>query len=123
MTTRRRFLTLAPALVMACSQARAQAPAKIPRIAYMLLSPMTDNPSPERAAFLKGLQELGYVEGKNIAIEYRSADWDIEQLPRVAREFADSKVSVIFAPTQEQGIPAYQATKTIPIVVGGMLDP
>jgi putative ABC transport system substrate-binding protein len=88
-----------------------------------LLSPWTDKPSPERAAFLQGLRALGYVEGKNIVIEYRSADWDIEQMPRLAREFAASKVDLIFAPTMETAIPVNQETKAIPIVVGAMLDP
>ena len=123
MITRRKFLALVAGLFTAIPAARAQKPAKIPRIGYLLLTPWTEKPSAERAAFLKGLQELGYVEGKNIVIEYRSADWDIEQLPRLVREFAESKVDLIFAPTVEMGIPARQETKTIPIVVGAMLDP
>jgi putative ABC transport system substrate-binding protein len=98
-------------------------PAKVPRIGYLLLSPLTDKPSPERAAFLKGLHELGYVEGKNIVIEYRTADWDHEQLPQVAGEFAKNRVDLMFAPTEEMGIPAKRASKTIPIVIGAMLDP
>ena len=53
--------------------AHGQPPAKIPRIGYLVLAPLAEKPSPERAAFLEGLRALGYVEGKNIAIEYRSA--------------------------------------------------
>mgnify|MGYP001382619285 CR=1 FL=1 len=123
MITRRKFLAFAAGLCAAISAARAQTPAKIPRIGYLLLTPMTDQPSAERVAFLKGLQVLGYVEGKNISIEYRSADWDIEQVPRLTREFVTAKVDLIFAPTVEIALQANQETKAIPIVVGAMLDP
>jgi len=122
---RRTVLLLAAATACTAGRLSAQPKptARGPRIGYLLLTPMTDKPSPERAAFLKGLQELGYVEGKNFVIEYRSADWDREQLPRLAREFADSRVDLMFAPTEETGTPAKLASKTIPIVVGAMLDP
>ena len=49
---------------------------KIPRIAYLVLAPLSEVPSPERAAFLDGLRELGWVDGKTVAIVYRSANWN-----------------------------------------------
>jgi len=58
--------------------AEAQQPTRIPRIGYLVLSPLSEAPSPERAAFLDGLRELGWVEGKTVAIEYRSAKWNPE---------------------------------------------
>jgi len=118
---------LASTAVLALRPARAQqkksVPARIPRIGYLLFSPIGEKPSPERAAFLRGLQDQGYIEGKNIAIEYRSAEWDLDQAPRLARELVDRRVDLIFAPTEELGRQARLATNTIPIVVGAMLDP
>jgi len=104
--------------------AHGQPPAKIPRIGYLVLAPLTDPPSPERAAFLEGLRELGYVEGKTVAIEYRSAAWNAELLPDLAEELVRLKVDVIV--TGGGGAvadAARQATKTIPIVVAASADP
>ena len=64
----------------------AQRPAKVPRIGYLVLSPLSDPPSAERQAFLDGLRELGYVEGRNVVIDYRSANWNRELLPDLAEE-------------------------------------
>src|SRR5712691_7134709 len=55
---------------------------KVSRIGYLVLSPLLDPPTAERQAFLDGLRELGYLEGQNIVIEYRSANWNRELLPR-----------------------------------------
>lgn len=86
------------------------------RIGYLLLPPIADGPSSERTAFLEGLTKLGYVDGRSIAIEYRSAAWNYELLPDLAQELVDSKVDVIVA----LGPPAVQAardaTKSIPVV-------
>ncbi|HKC96597.1 MAG TPA: hypothetical protein VKG20_01125 [Methylomirabilota bacterium] len=56
----------------------AQPSASIPRLGYLVLAPLSEPPSPERAAFLDGLRELGWVDGKTIAIVYRSAKWNPE---------------------------------------------
>ena len=64
--------------------AEAQQPKKIPRIGYLRLLPF---PSPDRReAFRQGLRELGYVEGKNIVIEYRHAEGKFDRLPALAAE-------------------------------------
>ena len=127
MNRRNAVALLACTAVLALRPARAQqqkpVPARIPRIGYLQLSPIGERPSPERAAFLRGLQDLRYIEGKNIAIEYRSAEWDLDQAPRLARELVDRQVDLIFAPTDELGRQARLATNSIPIVVGAMLDP
>ena len=52
--------------------------ARAPRIGYLTFAPLTDAPSPERAAFLHGLGELGYIDGKTITIEYQSAEMNVE---------------------------------------------
>src|SRR5438034_2088078 len=100
--------------------AAAQQPTKLPRIGYIVLAPLSDTPSPERAAFLTGLRELGWIEGKTIAIEYRSAKWNVELLDDLAEELVRMKVDIILA--AGGGAPliaAKRATSTIPIVMTG----
>src|SRR5438093_4892491 len=114
---------LAVSLVLA-PLAAAQQPTKLPRIGYIVLSPMSETPSPERAAFLTGLRELGWIEGKTIAIEYRSAKWNLELLDDLAEELVRLKVDIILA--AGGGAPliaAKRATSTIPIVMTGSADP
>jgi len=102
--------------------AEAQRPDKVPRIGYLVVSPLADPPSEERAAFLDGLRELGYVVGHNVVIEYRSAAWNRELLPDLAVELVNLKVDVIVAvPGAIEA--AKEATKTIPIIVPALADP
>lgn len=114
---------LAISAVSAPSPAAAQPPAKTPRIGYLTLGLLSPEPSPERAAFLDGLREAGYVLGKTIIVEYRSAALNPELLADLAQELVDLKVDVIVT----VGTPAIQAardvTKTVPIVVTGVADP
>ena len=102
--------------------AEAQRPDKAPRIGYLVVSPLADPPSEERAAFLDGLRELGYVVGQNVVIEYRSAAWNRELLPDLAVELVNLKVDAIVAvPGAVEA--AKEATKTIPIIVPALGDP
>ncbi len=96
---------------------------KIPHIGYLVLSPLTDPPSPERAGFLQGLREHGYEDGKNIVIEYRSAEGDPEVLPFLAEELVDLKVSAIVV-LGSPGVRAVrQVSTTVPIVTLFTSDP
>jgi putative ABC transport system substrate-binding protein len=93
-----RRIGLAVALVLgvlAPLSAEGQRSDKVPRIGYLVLSPLADPPSAERAAFLDGLRELGWVDGKTIAIVYRSAKWNPELFDDLAEELAHMKVDVI----------------------------
>jgi len=113
-------LALSP--LFATIAAAAQRPGQVPRIGYLVLSPLADPPSAERAAFLDGLKELGYAAGQNIIIEYRSAAWNRELLPDLAAELVKLKVDVIVAvPGAVEA--ARDATNTLPIVVPAILDP
>ena len=104
--------------------AGAQLPAKIPRIGYLVLSPLTEPPSPERAAFLDGLRELGWIESKTVAIEYRSAKWNPELFEDLAEELARLKVDVIVTAGGDTAPKAARrATRTIPIVMAASGDP
>jgi ABC-type uncharacterized transport system substrate-binding protein len=119
--------TLTAVLVMlavlgALPGAEAQRPDKVPRIGYLVVSPLADPPSAERAAFVNGLRELGYIVGQNVVIEYRSAAWNRELLPELAAELVNLKVDVIVAvPGAIEA--AKEATKTIPIIVPALGDP
>ena len=124
MTARRlaRILTLVLGALAAALASQAQQPDNAPRIGYLVLSPLVDPPTAERQAFLDGLRELGYVVGRNIVIEYRSAGWNRELLPDLAAELVERKVDVIVsAPGTVDA--ARQATRTIPIVFTGGSDP
>src|SRR5262249_40376087 len=104
--------------------AEAQQIAKIPRLGYLVLAPLSETPSPERAALLDGLRELGWIEGKTVAVEYRSAKWHAELLDDLAEELVRMKVDIIVAAGPDPLIrAAKQATSTIPIVMTGGSDP
>jgi len=76
-----------------------------------------------RDAFLQGLRDLGYVEGRNIVIEYRDAERKLERLPALAAELVALKVDVIVASGTLAALAAKQATRTLPIVFSPAGDP
>lgn len=75
------------------------------------------------AAFRESLREQGFVEGENLAIEYRWAEGKLELLPGMAEELVKLNVDVIFAPPTPSAVAAHAATKTIPIVFALAADP
>ena len=102
--------------------AEPQQPTKIPRIGY--LSAISLSTSPARIeAFLQGLRDLGYVEGKNIVIEYRFAEGKLDRLPALAAELVRLKVDVIVTIASRETRAAKEATNTIPIVMTNEGDP
>ena len=105
-----------------CSAADAQLPTKVPRIGY--LSPTSPSISPTRIeAFRQGLREIGYVEGKNIVIEYRYAERKFDRLPALAAELVRLKVDLIVTTGPTVTRAAKEATTTIPIVMTSDTDP
>lgn len=94
-----------------------------PRIGYLVQSPLTDPPSPERAAFLDGLRTLGYENGRNIIIDYQSAEGDADKLPFLAEELVARKADIIVAVGTPPAVAARKATTTIPIVFLFLADP
>ena len=113
---------LALVVLAAPLAAEAQAPAKFPRIGYLNVLSPTDN-AHTLEAFRQGLRELGYVEGQNIAIEYRFAEGRPERLPALAAELVRLKVDVIVTGPPPAPEAAKQATSTIPIVFAVTGDP
>ena len=122
---RRTWMALmAGGLLAAPPAAEGQQVGKIPRIGF--LSPSSPSDSRNRfrlGALQQGLRELGYVEGQNISIDSRWAEGKYERLPGLATELVRLKVDVIvtYAPPAIQA--AREATATIPIVMGGVVDP
>ena len=119
---RRTFLgVIAGGLLAAPLAAEAQQAAKIARIGYLVPEPAT---TPHlREAFLQGLRDLGYVEGRNVVIEYREAEGKLERLPALAAELVALKVEVIVATNTPAALAAKQATRTLPIVFAFAGDP
>jgi putative ABC transport system substrate-binding protein len=126
--SRRRFITglvialTPPGATASAQEYKAQQAAKIARIGYLAANRAA---SPHMAeAFLQGLRDLGYVEGRNVVIEYRDAEGKFERFPALAAELVALKVDVIVTgggtPT---ALAAKQATKTIPIVFTSAADP
>jgi len=103
----------------------AQQPAKVPRIGYLSASDSTSESSIRSEGIRQALRELGYIEGQNIAIEYRYGEGKRDRLPELAAELVRLKVDVIVAAGGIRLVRAAKnATKTIPIVMwGGGSDP
>jgi putative ABC transport system substrate-binding protein len=114
--------TLSAMLLALSYSALAQQPTKIPRIG-ILIPTSVSNLSARVEAFRQRLRELGYVEGKNISIEYRYADGKLERLPDLADELVRLKVDVIVTPGGSAILAAKKARATMPIVFAGAADP
>jgi ABC-type uncharacterized transport system substrate-binding protein len=105
-----------------CFPAQAQQPTKIPRIGYLSPNSLSFNPA-RIEAFRQGLRELGYVEGKNIVIEYRNTEGKLDRLPSLAAELVRLKVDIIVTTSPAPTRAAKEATSTIPIVFAQDGDP
>jgi putative tryptophan/tyrosine transport system substrate-binding protein len=117
---RREFIGLVGGAVAAWPLGARAQPRKIPRLAILLFnSPQIDPIGP----LLEGLQGLGYVDGKSIAIEYRYAEGKVERLPDLASELVQLKPDVIFAYGGDVAPHAKRATTSIPIVAMVSNDP
>jgi putative tryptophan/tyrosine transport system substrate-binding protein len=116
-------LALSAMLFAVHVSAEAQQPKKILRIGYVSGSDDANNPGPFVEAFRQGLRDLGYVEGKNILVEFRFAEGQLERLPSLVAELVQLKVDVVVAAALPAIRAAKQATKTIPIVMVTTQDP
>src|SRR3989338_10744107 len=119
------ILLLTFAFILASAQlAEAQQAKKVPRIGYLFTGSRSFVPASSTFnAFLQGLHELGYIEGKNIAIEYRYAEGKPNRYPELASELVRLKVDVIFTSSDPAVQAAKKASKTIPIVFAAVSDP
>jgi putative ABC transport system substrate-binding protein len=102
--------------------AEAEQATKIARIGYLATN-LAGTPPASHVAFLEGLRDLGYVEGRNVVIEYRDAEGKVERFPALLAELIALKVDVIVAPGTPAALAAKHATKTLPIVFPVAVDP
>jgi putative ABC transport system substrate-binding protein len=101
-----------------CSSAEAQQPAKVPRIGYL-----SGGGSSLPQAFVQSLRDLGYSEGKNITLEYRTTEGNTERYPDLIADLVRLKVNIIVADGTGPALASKQATSTIPIVMTTSTDP
>ena len=119
------FLLL-PALMLTFlhSASAQQQPGKVPRIGFLAISSASNSETALRhEAFRQGLRELGYVEGKNINVEYRYADGKLERLPEIAEELVRLKVDILVASNATAARAGKKSTATIPIIMAVSGDP
>jgi putative tryptophan/tyrosine transport system substrate-binding protein len=121
---RREFIILlsgAAALAPPLPLRAQQQPATQPRLGILIYS--TPRGDPNLASFLRALAELGYVEGRTIAIEYRYAEGRPERLPELAADLVRLKPDLLFCLGGDVSVPAVRATQTLPILFGSSADP
>jgi putative tryptophan/tyrosine transport system substrate-binding protein len=114
-------ITLTALFFAFCSSAEAQQPAKLHRIA--VLSGGFPRSSPDIEALRQGLRDLGYVEGKNLVIEYRYAEANRDRYPDLLADLVRLKVDIIIGDGTGPAVAAKKATSTIPIVMLSVGDP
>ena len=113
-------ILISVAVVVVAAMTQAQQHAKVPKIGWLGARPASTG---AQVIIGQELRELGYVEGKNIAFEYRYADNKLDRLPVLADELVRLKVDVLLTPSTAEALAAKNATKTIPIVFLGGGDP
>jgi putative ABC transport system substrate-binding protein len=119
---RKIFAWLLPTVLLVTAAAQAQQPAKVPRLGF-LTAASASSQAIRLEAFRQGLKDLGYFEGKNITIEYRFAEGNVDWVPNLAAELVHLKVDIIVTGGGTSTRAAKEATVTIPIVMGFDNDP
>src|ERR1700680_2758907 len=116
-TNRREFITLLGGAGAAWPlAARAQQPAKVLRVG--ILSPAASETAATLTAFREGIRDLGYIEGKTIALDFRLSKGNMDALLALAADLARIPVTVIVTDSTSATLAAFAATRTIPIVMG-----
>jgi putative ABC transport system substrate-binding protein len=108
-------------LLVVAGITEAQQPTKVSKIGWLGIGTATSNSRFEE--FRRALRDLGYVEGKNIIFEYRSADNKLDRLPPLAEELVRLTVDVILTRGTPEAVALKNATKTIPVVFYDVTDP
>jgi putative tryptophan/tyrosine transport system substrate-binding protein len=120
---RRDFISLLGGVAAWPLALRAQQVGKVPRIGYLSPGSAAPGPLAYHDEFQRGLRELGYIEGRNIVIEYRFAEGKFDRLDQLAAELVRLNVDVIVSVVTQASLAAKNATSTIPIVIVSVADP
>ena len=121
---RREFIALLGGAPLAgLLPATAQQPAKMHRVGVILAGPPVADAPNLAKGLVQGLHALGYVESKNLVLEWRSAEGRYERLPEIVRELVSANVDILLAATHPVALAAKNATQTIPIVMVLVPDP
>src|SRR5215469_1088417 len=119
---RRQFITLLGGAAAASPlAARAQQAGKTPRVGYIRAG--TPHNDPFREEFVRGMRDLGYVEGRNIAYEFRHYGDDVDSIPSLVGDLLRGKVDIIVVGGTAAIRAAQSATQSIPLVMGAAADP
>ena len=116
-------ITLCAMLFALCSSSEAEQPKKVPQIGYISGTGNATDQGPYVEALRQGLRDLGYVDGKNIAIEFRGAEGKLDRIPSLINGLVKLNVAVLVVPIRAAILAAREATKTIPIVMVAGTDP
>ena len=116
MSSRREFISLLGGAASWPLAVRAQQPGKLPRIG--ILSPAASETAATLTAFREGIRNLGYIEGQTIALDFRLSKGIMDALPALATELVRIPVTVIVTDSTTATLAAFDATRTIPIVMG-----
>jgi putative tryptophan/tyrosine transport system substrate-binding protein len=117
------LFALCSLLLAPCSVVEAQQPTKIPRIGFLPSEGDASNPGSQIKAFQQGLRDLGYIEGKNILLEYRYGAGQAERIPSLVAELVQLKVDVLVVGSPGAVQEAKKVSKTIPIIFVITQDP
>jgi putative ABC transport system substrate-binding protein len=125
MSRKMNVFVLSIVILAATHLADAQQAKKVPRIGFVSGrgAPTPANPDPSAEGFQRGLRELGYIDGKNILVEFRYAEGKLDRHPAIVAELVQLKVDVLVSPAGPAIRAAKQVTKTIPIVMVVTVDP
>src|SRR5690242_4957783 len=123
MTARRTILrAMVASIALASGVPLTYAQTRPRRIGFLFVSAVS-NYVQRTNAFIAGMRDLGYIEGKDYVIERKSAESDLARLPALARELISLKVDVIVVPSTPSALAAHQATREIPIIVVTVNNP
>ena len=122
MTTRRHIL-IALGAYLAGPMHPVNAQQRIARVGWLMTTTAGSFAEITSRGFIKGLAEAGYVEGKNLVLERRSADGDINRFPELARDLVKAQIEVFFAPAKPMADAAWYASRAIPTVIATVTDP
>lgn len=122
MNKRRNFLVVLGACALPTTRFAFAQP-RMARVGWLMTQAHSPYGEMTARGFIKGLAEAGYVEGKNLVLERRSADGGLNRYPALARELAQLHVDVIFAPAKPMADAAWYASRTTPTVIATVTDP